>query len=545
MAVYDLVIKNGRVIDGLGECVPFRPWRELDIAIQGGRIASLRQSITARAKMEIDAEGLIVAPGFIDIHSHSDIYSTMGTGAESKIRQGVTTEVVGNCGISAAPLNPFEAPRSVHFFDTRWDSMQKYLGLLEDKGILTNVVPLVGHCNIRARVLGYDLRVPTRAEMDSMIRLLREALKQGAWGMSSGLIYPPSSFANTDELKQLCRELKEAGAVYVTHMRGGGDRVLAATLESLEISKETQVPLHIAHHKGMGDRNAPKVLLTLPRIEALIAEGLSITLDMYPYLAGQGELAMFLPPWAQEGGPAKLVERLKNRTLRTKIKWEMIEPSSPGWESYAAELGWRTCWSKVIICDCKSAQNKSLIGMSIEEARPQGQDVFEFVFDLLIAEGGRVPVIIPDVINFEDEYLQVVLRHPITMVGSDGSALDKGERIAPGHPHPRNYGTFPRFLGTYVREKRLVTLPEAIRKLTSGPAEFLGLKDRGRIEEGLAADITIFDPDRISDRATFTNPRLFPTGIEYVIVNGTIVLERGLYTGALPGKILRKGGESR
>jgi len=275
-------------------------------------------------------------------------------------------------------------------------------------------------------------------------------------------------------------------------------------------------------------------------IEKAIAQGIDVTLDMYPYSAGQGGLGMFLPPWMHEGGSAELVQRLKDRNLRERTKREMMEPGLvPGYQSYARELGWDRCWERVIICECSSEKNKDLSGKSIAGAKPNWKDPFEFVFDLLIEEGGDVPVVIPDVIHLDDTYLQVVLRHPVTMFGSDGYALAPYGILGEGTPHPRSYGTFPRILGRYVRERRLFTWQEAIRKMTSLPASFLGIQYRGAIREGMYADIVVFDPASVIDKATFSHPHQYPEGVEYVITNGTIVMRRGEHTGALQGRVLK------
>jgi N-acyl-D-amino-acid deacylase len=376
--------------------------------------------------------------------------------------------------------------------------------------------------------------------MEQMKQLLRQALEEGAWGMSSGLIYPPGSFSDREEMIDLCRVVKDYGGVYHSHVRGQSDTLIAAIQEGIEVAQASGVALHIHHHNGIGDRNAPKVMFTLSMIEEAIGKGMNITLDMYPYLAGQGGLGLFIPLWVHEGGPEALVERLRDHEARKRIKREMIEPGLvPGYQSYVRDLGGAECWDRIMICECSSEKNKGLAGKSIQEAKPDWQDPFEFVFDLLIEEKGDVPVVIPIAVQIDDTYLQMVLRHPVTMVGSDGYALAPYGVLGEGKPHPRSYGAFPRFLGRYVREKRLCTWQEAVRKMTSLPADFLGLKDRGRIKEGMAADIVIFNPETVIDRATFSDPHQYPKGIEYVITNGTIVIQQEKHTGALSGKILR------
>jgi N-acyl-D-amino-acid deacylase len=311
-------------------------------------------------------------------------------------------------------------------------------------------------------------------------------------------------------------------------------------MEAIDIAKKSDVPLHILHHKGMGDANAAKVEFTLSMIDDANNQGMNITLDMYPYLAGQGGLAMFLPTWVHEGGVGKLIERLKDQKLRKKIKYQMVEPELiTGYQSYTRELGWQTCWDKILICNISSKKNKSLIGQSIAEVKPDCKDPMEFVFDLLIDEQGDVAVVIPDLIDIDDRYFQMVIRHPITMFGSDGYALATYGSLGEGVPHPRSYGSFPRVLGRFVRQRRLFTWKEAIRKMTYLPAKFLGIKDRGIIKEGMYADIVIFNPETVIDNSTFSKPHQYPTGINYVITNGTVVIQESKHTGKLPGRVLR------
>ena len=540
---YDLLIKNGNIIDGQGDPDPFMPWVRADVAIRKDKIIKVGSIDSSEAKEVVDATGLIVSPGFIDIHSHSDGYLLENPKAESTIRQGITTVGVGNCGLSAAPIGgDYRPSKSIMPDKLEWDwtTMGDYLHKLEKKGISLNVVPLVGHSNIRGVVMGYKRGKPSKAEMEKMKDVLQEALDDGAWGMTSGLIYPTGSFSDQDEMTELCKVVKERGGIYNTHIRGQGDTMIAAFMEALKVAQVSGVPLHVHHHKGMGDANAPKVMFTLSMVDEAVSNGMDVTLDMYPYLAGQGGLGLFLPLWVHEGGPKTLIERLKDRKLRERMVREMMEPGLvPGYQSYVRDLGWQHCWEKVIICECSVDKNKGLAGKSLAEAKPDWQDPFEFIFDLLIEEGGDVPVVIPDVMNLDDTYLQMVFRHPVTMIGSDGYALAPYGILGQGKPHPRSYGAFPRVLGKYVREKKLFTWQEAIHKMTSLPARFLGIKDRGLIREGMYADIVIFNPVSVIDRATFSDPHQYPEGIEFVITNGTVVVKRGEHTGAMSGRVLR------
>jgi len=541
---YDLLIKNGNVIDVTDQADLYKPWYQMDIGIKGNRIIKTGKIGSVEAKQVIDAKDLLVSPGFIDIHTHSDTYLLANPRAESKIRQGVTTEVIGNCGLSAAPLGGKYVPAKSILSDCvkpTWVTMSEYLTVLEKNGSSVNVIPLVGHNNIRGAVMGYDSGSPSAEQLDQMITLLQESFDAGVWGFSTGLNMPPGSSSKPEEIVELCKIVHKNNGVYHTHIRGQGDRLLSAVIEAIETAKKSGVPLHILHHKGMGDANAAKVEFTLAMIDQELNNGMNITMDMYPYLAGQGGLAMFLPFWVHEGGTERLIERLKDCQLRKRIKWQMVEPELfPGYQSYTRELGWRTCWDKILICNISSEKNQNFVGKSIAEVKPEDQDPLDFIFDLLIEEQGDVPVVIPDLIDIDDRYFLMVIQHPNTMFGSDGYSLSTTGPLAAGSPHPRSFGTFPRILGRFVRQRRLFTWKEAIRKMTYLPARYLGIQDRGIIKENSFADIVIFNPETVSDNSTFSNPLQYPSGIDYVITNGKIVINRGEHTGELAGRVLRK-----
>jgi len=522
---YDILIENGRVIDGAGN-----PWFRADVGVVGDRIEAVGRLGGADAERRIDARGLIVAPGFIDIHSHSDYTVLIDPRVESKVRQGVTTEVVGNCGSSAAPMNQeVRAYRETYMrallgeeFEFNWETMEDYLNLIDAGGASFNVVALVGQGTVRQNVMGHDDRPPTEQELEAMRRLVAEAMEDGAWGMSTGLIYPPSCYADTDEIVELAKVLADYGGVYFSHIRGEGETLLEAVREAIEIGERAGVPVEIAHFKASGKAHWGKTRESLRLVEEGRRRGVDVTFDQYPYIASSTGLAAYLPHWVHEGGAEKLLERLRDPETRRRIAEEPVTISRD--------------WDAIMVV---FAQNHPQYeGKTITEiAKLEGKEPLDAVFDLLLAEDAQVSIV---AFGMSEDDVRRVMRSPYGMVGSDGRAVAPRGVLGKGKPHPRYYGTFPRVLGHYVREG-VISLQEAVRKMTSMPAQRLGLRDRGLLREGFKADITIFDPDRVKDEATFTDPHRFASGIPYVIVNGTIVIDGSEHTGALPGKALRKG----
>ncbi len=539
----DVLIKNGCVVDGRGNPFPYKPWENLDVGIKDGKIVAMSPQIDLESAHTIDATDHIVAPGIIDVHSHSDGYLMENPRAESSVRQGITTSVVGNCGLSAAPIYGDFRPASSILpgkIPYNWTTMDDYFKVIDSTGLSLNMVALVGHCNLRAAGMQFRQGPPNAEELAFMEKVLRESLDAGCWGMSVGLIYPPAYFSGSEEIVSMLKIVAEYNGVNQVHIRGQGESLITAIIEAIDFSEKAGAPVHIHHHKGMGDANAPKVKYTLQLLEEAMLRGTRVSMDMYPYQMGQGGLGMFLPSWASDGGLAALVERLKDRSIRKRLKLEMIEPGLlPGYQSYVRDLG-PSCFDHVIICECQQAQNQKYAGKSINQAKPDGQDPFDFIFDLLIDEGGDVPVVIPDVIDLDDTYLQMVLRHPRTVFGSDGYALATYGVLSEGRPHPRSYGAFPRVLGNFVRERRLFTWHEAIHKMTGLPAHLLNMDDRGILAEGKVADIMIFNPATVIDRSTMDNPHQYSDGIPHVLTNGVPVVANGEHTGALPGGVLRK-----
>jgi N-acyl-D-amino-acid deacylase len=463
-ALFDLVVKNGIVVDGTGN-----PWFEAEVGIKDGRISDIGELSSSESKRVLDAKGLVVAPGFIDMHAHSDFSLLVNPLAESKVRQGVTTEVIGNCGSSAAPLNDFlkeEIKETSPVLEEAklkldWYSMDGYLKRLERNGIALNVVPLVGNGNIRALVMGYDSRRSSRSEVEKMKEVLAETMEEGAVGLSSGLIYPPSCYADTKELIELCKIVAKYGGIYTSHIRGEGETLIDSVKEAIEIGKKAGVPVEISHHKASGKSNWGKVKQTLKMIDEARSIGVDVTCDVYPYLAGSTGLDALLPAHAWEGGIEKLVEKLKNRKIRKRLRREMKEGQS--------NLSIADGWDTIMIVYCNG--HREYEGKTIAEIAEQKRiDPFDFVFDLLIEEKASVAIVL---FSMRERDMRAVLRHSVSMIGSDSSAAAPYGVLGKGKPHPRTYGTFPRVLGEYVRRKKLLTLENAIRKMTSFPAQKL------------------------------------------------------------------------
>ncbi len=527
---YDLIIKNGMVIDGVKD-----ESYKADLGIIGERISVVDNLQAEKGRTIIDATGRIVCPGFIDIHSHTDFELLINPKAESKIRQGVTTELSGNCGESVFPRKkvPPEEERIVYErleLEADWVDLEGYRHRLSKKGIAVNHGTLVGQGTIRSHVMGEERREPDPKEMELMKKLVAEAMEQGAFGVSSGLEYTPSGFASAAEVIELCKVAGNSGGFYATHIRSEDNQVLEAVGESLFIAEEAGIPLQISHLKVSGNINWWKMPMMIDLIERARERGIRVTADRYPYTAYSTGLSINFPQWALDGGRTKFIERLKDKDLRQKMKAETMEKviGNNSWESF-------------LIAGVNTEKNRHLEGKYLPEAAAwRKQDPYEFACNLLIEEGGGVSIV---GFGMSDENTEIVLKHPLVMLCSDGSALAPYGPLDRGVPHPRNYGTFPRFLGKYIREKKLLNLPEAIKKMTSLPAAKMKLKDRGSIREGNYADLVVFDPETISDKATYTEPKQYPEGIDYVLVNGQIVISHDKHTGELPGKVLDGPGK--
>jgi N-acyl-D-amino-acid deacylase len=531
---YEFIIKNGYIVDGSGN-----PWYKADIGIKDGKIATIGCCINEKdGDHIINAKDLIVCPGFIDLHNHSDRNILARPFCKSNIMQGITTAVVGNCGSSMAPisqmylsnLQEYFAPFLLDNFDYGWEwsSLGDYYRKVEKKSIAINLAPLVGHGTIRMAVKGFSQEPVTTEEMKKMKFLLRQSLQEGAFGMSTGLVYPPGCYSNTAELVELCDELRNFGRVYTSHIRNEGRELVESVQEAIEIGRKNNITVQISHHKAKGKSNWGKVTHTLRMMEQERTKGLEIGCDVYPYLAGATTITSLLPSWALEGGISKMLERLKNDEQRKRIKKDFIEDNIKDGNDIK-DAG----FEGIIIA---SSKNQKYEGMSIGEIikkKKRLNEPFEAMFDLILELKGNATV---HKFIMDEEDMRFVLTHPLSAIITDSSGTDTSSK---GKPHPRAYGTFPRVLGKYVREKRIMRLEEAIRKMTSYPASIMRIRERGLLHQGYWADIVIFDPDKIIDCATYQNPHQYPLGIHYIIINGKIAVDQGNLAQEGYGKVLR------
>ncbi|MBI5641450.1 MAG: D-aminoacylase [Nitrospirae bacterium] len=521
----DILIKDGLLHDGCRN-EPFIS----DILISAGRILSIGVSVTADADMVIDAKGLVVSPGFIDSHSHSDFTILADPRAEGKILQGITTEINGNCGMSAGPLygkavERREADLRELGIRERWNSLGEYMRIIKEKGIAVNTAFLAGHGNIRGSVVGYEDKSASDAYMTEMRRLLRETIDDGAIGLSTGLIYPPGLYSDTEELVNLSCVLKEKELIYTSHMRSEGDSLVDAVDEVISIGKRTGIRVHISHIKTAGQQNWHKAEKVISRLDEAMRSGVRISCDRYPYTASSTDLDSILPPWVFAGGNEEELRRLGDDNDRKRIM--------DGLKQQCSSAGY---WGKVIVSSVVTDRNRWMEGLTLEEiSKKLGTDEMNALFRILIGERLRVGAVF---LSMSEENLGKFLSLSYCMIGSDSSARCFDGPTKQGKPHPRTFGTFPRLFGRYVREEGLLSLSEAIYKSTSLAAETFGLRDRGKILEGMHADIVVFDPDEIIDKATFEDPYQRPEGIGYVLVNGVPAVWEGRATGSLSGEVL-------
>ena len=530
---YEIVIRGGLVIDGSG-----RPGEIADVAVEGGRIVALGRSLSTGAARTIGAEGLAVAPGFIDIKTHSDFTLPINPTAESKVRQGVTTEIVGHCGFSVAPILPGKRQliqdylsASAPWLPFRETSFRDYLDSFPRTSV--NAGMLVGHHTLRLNVMGMEARPPRPAELDQMTALLEEGLAAGALGLSSGLFTPPSSYADRGEMEALCTVLKRHNAGYFTHIRDEANNVIAAVEEAIDIARTCGVHVEIVHLKCSGLDNWGKAAQILTMIEAARQEGLAVDCDAYPYRAGSNPLKNLLPQWVQSRGLEAMLARLALEETRPRIRAEI-------------ERDGLNNWGRIPSWDCVQISISPHLPQHAGEtigkiAAARGRDPIDTVCDYLIEDKGATRVLITSI---AEEDIREIVRSPAALVGSDGNCVADHGVTSQGMPHPRFYGTFPRIIGHYVHEQHLLPLEQAVRKMTGATAAALRLRDRGLIKEGYRADIAIFEPADFKDRATYAEPHQYPTGPRTtVLVNGAVVVEDANHTGATPGIVLRRAAD--
>ncbi len=523
MAGFDWILRNARLLDGTGG-----PWYRADLGVRGDTIARIGALQQAEAERVVDCADLAVAPGFIDTHSHSDLMVFQDPGLKPKVLQGVTTELLGQDGIAAAPIRG-ERKRDWgrHLsgllgspdIDWSWSSFDQYLAALETTRPGPNLACLLPQGNLRLWVMGMEDRRPTSAELKEMIGLLHEGFEAGAVGLSTGLIYPPCSYADEDELAALCSEIARHGGFLVVHLRSEDVQLFEATDEMLRVSEKSGVPLHISHLKAGGRAQFGKAGRLLERLEAARRRGIEVTFDQYPYTAGSTMLFAILPEWLQQGGPDPMIERLKDTSIRERILTEMATRTS----STAIDL------TDIRVSAVGSERNRHLEGKNLLELQEvTGKPLIDAVCDLLVEEDLNVSMIL---FLADEGDVQTILQHPLQMACTDG--------LLGGKPHPRLYGAFPRILGHYCRELRVLELPEAIRKMTSAPANRLGLRDRGLLRPGMKADLVVFDPQEVIDTATYEEPLRHPKGIRHVFVNGKETVREGKLLEARAGRVLR------
>jgi dihydroorotase/N-acyl-D-amino-acid deacylase len=536
VAAYDVVIQGGRIVDGTGN-----PWYAGDVAIRADRIVAIGKLPKAAAKRVIDAKGMVVSPGFIDMLGQSETALLVDNRSLSKLAQGITTEITGEGG-SIAPQNALtiaaaQPSLDPYYLKIDWATLNDYWLRLDKKGTPINIGTYVGAAQVREAVLGDVNRAPTPEELEKMKALVAQAMQQGALGISTALIYPPGHYAKTEELIELAKVAAQYGGIYATHMRSEGLNEVAAVREALRIGEEAHLPVEIFHLKVSGKSRAGKMIEIVRMIQEARDRGQDVTADMYPYVAGATALASSLPPWVADGGMDKLLERLHDPAVRQRIKTEMSATGERTWENLYLDAGGA---SGVMVASVVNPELKQYTGKTVAEiATAQKKEPLDALMDFVLADKG-----LSSALYFiaSEEDLQTGLRQPWTSIGLDANEMSLDGLLFEPHTHPRAFGSMPRFLGHYVRDLQLLPLEQAIRKITSLPAQRERLAGRGLIKEGFFADITIFDPGSIIDKATYTQPAQLAEGVKYVLVNGQVVFEDGKVTGALAGRALKGQG---
>jgi len=537
-ADFDVIIQGGTVYDGTGA----EP-RQIDVAIRGDRIAALGDFKSAKAKTVVDAKGLAVAPGFINMLSWSTESLIQDGRSQSEIRQGVTTEIMGE-GESMGPVNDrvrehmLRAQADIKY-DIKWNTLAEYLQYLEKRGISCNVASFIGATTIREYVIGFEDKPPTPEQLDQMRDLVRKEMEAGALGIGTSLIYPPAFYAKTDELIELCKVAANYQGKYISHMRSEGSRLLEALDELIRISREAKIPAEVYHIKASGRENWGKEDQLLERIEAAQKEGLKITADMYTYTAAGTGLDACLPPWSEDGGYPALFKRLRDPATREKIKAEVQKPTN-SWENLYLDAGGP---EHILLVAFKSEKLKPLTGKTLAEvARMRGKNPIDTAMDLIAEDESRVGTIY---FLMDEDNVKKEVAKPWISFGSDEASQAPEPPFTKSNPHPRAYGNFARVLGKYVRDEKVAQMAEAIRRLSGLPATNLGLDHRGFLKEGMFADVVVFDPATIADRATFDKPHQYAVGMKHVFVNGVQVIKDGEHTGAKPGRALWGPGKRK
>ena len=535
---FDVVIKGGTVYDGSGGTA-----KQVDVAIRGDRIAGLGDFKTAKARTIIDAHGLAVAPGFINMLSWSNESLIQDGRSQSEIRQGVTTEIMGE-GESMGPVNDRVREHMLREqkdikYEIKWNTLADYLRYLETRGVSCNVASFIGATTIRENVIGFEDKQPTPEQLEQMRELVRREMEAGALGIGTSLIYPPAFYAKTEELIELCKVAAKYQGKYISHMRSEGNRLLEALDELIRISREAGIPAEVYHIKAAGQQNWGKIDQLLSRIEAAQKEGLKITADMYTYTAAGTGLDACLPPWTEDGGYPALFKRLRDPETRAKIAAQ-VKVNSDDWENLYLAAG---SPDRIITVGFKSEKLKPLTGKTVAEiAKMRGKDPIETIMDLIAEDESRI-----DSIYFlmSEENVKKEIAKPWISFGSDEASQAPEGVFLKSNPHPRAYGNFARVLGKYARDEKVITLSEGIRRMSTLPATNLGLDHRGSLKEGMFADVVVFDPATIADRATFEKPHQYAVGMKQVFVNGVHVLKDGEHTGAKPGRALWGPGKTK
>ena len=532
---FDVVITNGHIIDGSGS-----PWYSGDVGIRSGQITAIGHLAASARARTIDAHGMVVAPGFIDMLGQSELPILVDPRLPSKIYQGITTEITGE-GDSAGPQDDAVRKATAHKCEhlkigCDWGALGQYFARIEKRGMGINLASYVGATQVREVVVGFDDKAPTPAQLERMKQLVREAMQDGAVGVSTSLEYPPAPYAKTDEIVALATEAAHYGGIYATHMRSEGDAIFKALDETFRIGREAHIPVEIWHLKVAGKENWGRMGEVIAKIDAARASGLDVSADTYAYTAWSNDLSAFIPPWAHDGGKDKLVARLKDPAMRARIRKELLTPSSE-WDNEWSEISGPedVMITSVLNPDLMKFQGKRLT----EIAAIWHKDPMDALFDFLIADHAYAYCA---VFGMSEPDVALGLQQPWMSINNDSEGTSPEGILGQEHPHPRAYGTFPRILRKYVREEHKLTLEDAIRKFSSLPAQRMRLGDRGLLREHMWADIVVFDPAKIHDLATYDSPNQLSQGMEYVLVNGKLVIDGGTMTGQLPGRVLRGPG---